>query len=208
MSYPLENSTGGSGGGVYAQVARHQSISSLGSCGLVQELDLLKTGNCIGIAKAKFPSPNKNHKEFHITWLYRGVSENSGTPKSSILIGFSTINHPFWGTTIVGNTRIGAPKYPSFVLGFWAQKILENGRVLLKSRVTVTRYASTSILVIPCRTSRIFILSLTYSNLASNPCRETCGKTFVVGTCGKWLHFFGMKIDEMGKERSSCRWTH
>ena len=28
------------------------------------------------------------------------VSENSGTPKSSILMGFSTINHPFWGTPI------------------------------------------------------------------------------------------------------------
>ena len=26
------------------------------------------------------------------------VSENSGTPKSSILIGCSIINHPFWGT--------------------------------------------------------------------------------------------------------------
>ena len=26
------------------------------------------------------------------------VSENRGTPKSSILIGFSIINHPFWGT--------------------------------------------------------------------------------------------------------------
>ena len=25
------------------------------------------------------------------------LSENSGTPKSSILIGFSIINHPFWG---------------------------------------------------------------------------------------------------------------
>ena len=25
------------------------------------------------------------------------VSENSGTPKSSILIGFSIKNHPFWG---------------------------------------------------------------------------------------------------------------
>ena len=25
------------------------------------------------------------------------VSENSGTPKLSILIGFSIINHPFWG---------------------------------------------------------------------------------------------------------------
>ena len=24
------------------------------------------------------------------------VSENSGTPKSSILTGFSIINHPFW----------------------------------------------------------------------------------------------------------------
>ena len=34
------------------------------------------------------------------------VSKNSGTPKSSILIGFSNINHPFWDTTIFGNTRI------------------------------------------------------------------------------------------------------
>ena len=34
------------------------------------------------------------------------VSENSGTPKSSILIGFSIINHPFGGTLIFGNTHI------------------------------------------------------------------------------------------------------
>ena len=34
------------------------------------------------------------------------VSENSGTPKSSILIGYSIINHPFWGTSIFGNTHI------------------------------------------------------------------------------------------------------
>ena len=27
----------------------------------------------------------------------QGLSKNSGTPKSSILIGFSIINHPFWG---------------------------------------------------------------------------------------------------------------
>jgi len=38
--------------------------------------------------------------------IYMGVSENRGTPKSSILIGFSIINHPFWGTTIFGNTHI------------------------------------------------------------------------------------------------------
>ena len=29
---------------------------------------------------------------------YMDVSKNRGTPKSSILIGFSIINHPFWGT--------------------------------------------------------------------------------------------------------------
>ena len=35
-----------------------------------------------------------------------GVSKNRGTPKSSILIGFSIINHPFWGTPIFGNTQV------------------------------------------------------------------------------------------------------
>ena len=34
-------------------------------------------------------------------YIYMDVSENSGTPKSSILIGFSIINHPFWGTSIL-----------------------------------------------------------------------------------------------------------
>ena len=37
---------------------------------------------------------------------YVGVSKNNGTPKSSILIGFSIINHPFWGTPIFGNTHV------------------------------------------------------------------------------------------------------
>ena len=37
---------------------------------------------------------------------YMGVSKNNGTPKSSVLIGFSIINHPFWGTSIFGNTHM------------------------------------------------------------------------------------------------------
>ena len=38
---------------------------------------------------------------------YMGVSKyRGGPPKSSILIGFSIINHPFWGTPIFGNTHI------------------------------------------------------------------------------------------------------
>ena len=34
------------------------------------------------------------------------VSGDNGTPKSSILIGFSIINHPFWSTTILGTTHV------------------------------------------------------------------------------------------------------
>ena len=41
------------------------------------------------------------------SYLYIAVSENRGTPKSSILIRFSIINHPIWDTTIFGNTHIG-----------------------------------------------------------------------------------------------------
>ena len=50
--------------------------------------------------------------------LCMGVSKNNGTPKSSILIRFSIINHPFWGPTpIFGNTRINS---------FWARFLTIN----------------------------------------------------------------------------------
>ena len=49
-----------------------------------------------------------------------GVSKNRGIPKSSHLIGFSIINHPFWGTPIfwkhpyisrvAGDSRCGNPQ--------------------------------------------------------------------------------------------------
>ena len=38
------------------------------------------------------------HLKMYKYLLYMDVSENSGTPKSSNLIGFSIINHAFWGT--------------------------------------------------------------------------------------------------------------
>ena len=40
-----------------------------------------------------------------------GVSKNRGTHKSSILIGFSIINHPFWCTPIFGNAHISGQCY-------------------------------------------------------------------------------------------------
>ena len=36
-------------------------------------------------------------------WVFPKIN---GTPKSSILIGFSIISHPFWGTPIFGNTNM------------------------------------------------------------------------------------------------------
>ena len=38
--------------------------------------------------------------------LKMGVSKNSGAPKSSILIGFSIKNHPFWCTSIFGTPKM------------------------------------------------------------------------------------------------------
>ena len=35
-----------------------------------------------------------------------GCFLNGGIPKSSILRGFSIMNHPFWGTSIFGNTHM------------------------------------------------------------------------------------------------------
>jgi len=55
------------------------------------------------------PNPFKN---MLLNWriilqnTHMDVSENSGIPKSSILTGFSIMNHPFWGIPIFGNTHI------------------------------------------------------------------------------------------------------
>ena len=47
--------------------------------------------------------------------MYIGVSGNGCTPKSSILIGFSIINHPFWGIPIFGNQQSHIPNAGSSV---------------------------------------------------------------------------------------------
>ena len=38
-----------------------------------------------------------------------GCFLNRATPKSSMLIGFSIVNHPFWGTPIYGNPQMLYP---------------------------------------------------------------------------------------------------
>ena len=80
---------------------------------------------------------NSNQLSSNLTckfcFTYMGVSENNGTPKSSDLIGFSIINHPFWGTPIFGNTHILQASQPIFgcvghrvscIVGFMAHPIV------------------------------------------------------------------------------------
>ena len=42
-----------------------------------------------------------------VSFAVYGCFQKKGTPKSSILIRFSIISHPFWGTPIFGNIHIG-----------------------------------------------------------------------------------------------------
>ena len=59
--------------------------------------------------------------------IHMGVSENRGTPKLSILIGISIINHPFWGTIIFGNTHMAMAATRVLVFpwhpGSWLQMV-------------------------------------------------------------------------------------
>ena len=60
-----------------------------------------------GLCKGVFPTPkiaffSAQKKTLHFWYRTKclviwDVSKNNGTPKSSILIGFSIINNPFWG---------------------------------------------------------------------------------------------------------------
>ena len=47
----------------------------------------------------------------HLLREHVDVSENSGTPRSSIFKRVFNVNHPFWGTTIFGNTYV-VPPFP------------------------------------------------------------------------------------------------
>ena len=49
--------------------------------------------------KKRYENPEKDMNQEDM-----GISKNRCTPKSSILIGFSIINHPFWGTDETSTT--------------------------------------------------------------------------------------------------------
>ena len=57
----------------------------------------------IKISPSKLEGPQFGLYAIHYTWMFPKIVV---PPKSSILMGFSIINHPFWGTPIFGNTHI------------------------------------------------------------------------------------------------------
>ena len=63
--------------------------------------------------------------------LQLSVSKNRGTPKSSILVGFSITNHPFWGTFIFGNTQLEIGDIPLHDLRWKSQGCKGSYRFLL-----------------------------------------------------------------------------
>ena len=69
------------------------------------EFSHVKTG-LLGSMISCFLTLRGMNKIKHNVYIYMGVSKIFGTPKSSVLIGFSIINHPFWGTPIFGSTHI------------------------------------------------------------------------------------------------------
>ena len=59
---------------------------------------------------------------------HMGVSKNNGTPKS-MLIGFSIINHPFWGTPIFGTTHMNFDKTIIFTVGNFSETDINSSQL-------------------------------------------------------------------------------
>ena len=78
-----------------------------------------------------------------------GVSKNRGTHKSSILIGFSIINHPFWGTTIFETPMYGRMMTMNFVLTENQCEGTKGGTTIMHGFITDGNYTyATNIIII------------------------------------------------------------
>ena len=82
---------------------------------LALALDVLKSSSLQVLDTPRVQSGPERQSQCHIVtmrftkrgiFMYIWVYWNRGTPKSSILMGFSLMNHPFGGTPISGNPHI------------------------------------------------------------------------------------------------------
>ena len=97
----------------------------------------------MAISERRIPGILKLLKLLNPPIHQEGVSKNRGTPKSSLLIGFSIINHPFWGTAIFGNIQEGVsrilanPRFDGTVDGsfFHSGKTVDGSRMIIKIKM-------------------------------------------------------------------------
>ena len=79
---------------MYSLVKNGDFVCSLCKVHQIQHQELPAMNRFVLVIKERLEWLKEN---IHI---HMGVSKNNGTPKSSILMGFSIINHLFWGTPI------------------------------------------------------------------------------------------------------------
>ena len=77
------------------------------------------------------------HDWWGLEWCNMGASKNrGGPPKSSMFVGFSIINHPFWGTPIFANTYMRTEQHPG-CLNTWIFRIcVQNLRLISPQKPT------------------------------------------------------------------------
>ena len=165
---------------------------------------------------------------------HMGVETKIGgfTPKSSILIGFSIINHPFWGTIIFGNTHI-LYNYSTGKIECWVQRyrciayrkihactgwFVAKITFCTKKRMYLSRFLSyhlvypiCSINIIPYllylpiqpSTCRLIYWVITSSQLPGTP-RIITRTLLLWPSSAAWLAFMEMKTSK-GPGRYVCR---
>ena len=93
----------------FVHIPRPSTSMSSGQCGLSRFAILyvlqVTAEVVMNISEA---NPRFSMTLVTIKWIpaINGCFQNNDTPKSSILIRFSIVNHPFWGTPIFGSTPI------------------------------------------------------------------------------------------------------
>ena len=123
ISYPKKSKIQNMNGFLFLdkQMAIQYGMFLSGLAGFAPDAGRWVTAMVAMVAMVATAVTSQGHPRFwgsgYFLCLKMGVSKNRGTPKSSILIGFSIINHPFWGTPIFGNTQM----YANHVETLWIQ---------------------------------------------------------------------------------------
>ena len=86
----------------------------------------------VGLLEPQLIAKGRTSRQETSIWVFPKIWENL---KLSIFIGFSIINHPFWGTIILGNTHF----YPALAINLWVKQFYLTDFVLEGIQLTSTQ---------------------------------------------------------------------